>query len=656
MRIAIFTDTYYPDINGVVSSIGILRNELMKHGHQVLIITTIPPHGVQMNDDSSIIRMNGISLKSIYGYRMAGIYNNKIFKQIKVFNPDIIHTQTEYGVGLFGRLCGYKLNVPTVYTFHTNLYDYTYYVTKGIQPLDAIAKIIVKKLMKVYTTHTTSLIVPSDKTASMMKSIGINKKINIVPTGLELERFKIHNEDHTKQIKEKYSLTNHFSLISLGRLAEEKSLDFIISAMPEIIKRNPDIRLFIIGDGPAKETLTQLTHDLKMDEYIRFAGCQSADVIPDFYYSGDLFVSASLTETQGLTFIEAMASSLPVLARYDSNLDPVIVEGKNGHFFYSKEEYVDKVIELSHKDLIPYKQHAVKHAQQFDSHTFYEGVMQVYDTSIDHFENCFIVSSLTPHEKMVSIEFNSGKRKVTLECSLDDVDSFHLVRGARINQDVIDILKEKQNVRQLYFKAIKLLSYHDYCFHDLVKRLETYGEYNEIEIMKCMALLTDCHLIDDRKYVKNYIEATLTKGKGFKKAIIDLKNKDIPEYLIEEEIAKFDETEEKDYALNIVDQLYHTNSKLSPQGLIQKIKRTLFNKGFSQSTIESVMNTYDFEFSHERTLSLLKKECEKTYKRYQNKYHGQELKMRISRFLKQKGYDYEDILIVMDEIWSEMND
>lgn len=656
MRIAIFTDTYYPDINGVVSSIGILRNELMKHGHQVLIITTIPPHGVQMNDDSSIIRMNGISLKSIYGYRMAGIYNNKIFKQIKEFNPDIIHTQTEYGVGLFGRLCGYKLNVPTVYTFHTNLYDYTYYVTKGIQPLDAIAKIIVKKLMKVYTTHTTSLIVPSDKTASMMKSIGINKKINIVPTGLELERFKIHNEDHTKQIKEKYSLTNHFNLISLGRLAEEKSLDFIISAMPEIIKRNPDIRLFIIGDGPAKETLTQLTHDLKMDEYIRFAGCQSADVIPDFYYSGDLFVSASLTETQGLTFIEAIASSLPVLARYDSNLDPVIVEGKNGHFFYSKEEYVDKVIELSHKDLIPYKQHAVKHAQQFDSHTFYEGVMQVYDTSIDHFENCFIVSSLTPHEKMVSIEFNSGKRKVTLECSLDDVDSFHLVRGARINQDVIDILKEKQNVRQLYFKAIKLLSYHDYCFHDLVKRLETYGEYNEIEIMKCMALLTDRHLIDDRKYVKNYIEATLKKGKGFKKAILDLKNKDIPEHLIEEEIAKFDETEEKDYALNIVDQLYHTNSKLSPQGLIQKIKRTLFNKGFSQSTIESVMNTYDFEFSHERTLSLLKKECEKTYKRYQNKYHGQELKMRISRFLKQKGYDYEDILIVMDEIWSEIND
>lgn len=211
-------------------------------------------------------------------------------------------------------------------------------------------------------------------------------------------------------------------------------------------------------------------------------------------------------------------------------------------------------------------------------------------------------------------------------------------------------------MRILYFKAIKLLSYHDYCFHDLKKRLETCGDYNEIEIMKCMALLTDRHLIDDRKYVRSHIETTLKKGKGLKKAILDLKNKDIPEHLIEEEIEKFDVNEEKEYAFNIVDQLYSTNRKLSPQGLIQKIKRTLYNKGYSESTILSVMNSYDFEFSHERTLSLLKQECEKTYRRYQNKYHGQELKMRISRFLKQKGYDYEDILIVMDEIWSELND
>jgi len=174
--------------------------------------------------------------------------------------------------------------------------------------------------------------------------------------------------------------------------------------------------------------------------------------------------------------------------------------------------------------------------------------------------------------------------------------------------------------------------------------------------MKCMALLTDRHLIDDRKYVRSYIDATLKKGKGLKRALIDLKNKDIPEHLIEEEIEKFDESEEIEYAFNIVDQLYSNNRKLSPQGLIQKIKRTLYNKGYSENTILSVMNSYDFEFSHERTLSLLKQECEKTYKRYQNKYHDQELKMRISRFLKQKGYDYEDILIVMDEIWSELND
>lgn len=140
----------------------------------------------------------------------------------------------------------------------------------------------------------------------------------------------------------------------------------------------------------------------------------------------------------------------------------------------------------------------------------------MYNSSIDHFENCFVVSSIKPHEKLVSVEFVSGKRKIALECTIEDVETFHLAIQTRVNQEVIDILKEKQNIRHLYFKAVKLLSYHDYCFHDLKKRLETYGDYNEIEIMKCMALLTDRHLIDDRKYVRSYIDATLKKGKGLK--------------------------------------------------------------------------------------------------------------------------------------------
>ena len=157
----------------------------------------------------------------------------------------------------------------------------------------------------------------------MMKSIGIKKEIILFLTGLELERFKIHNENILNRLKKNIIFLIIFNLISLGRLAEEKSLDSSLR-LCDIIKRNSDIRLFIIGDGPAKNSPMQLTHDLEMDNYIRFAGCQSADVIPDFYYSGDLFVSASLTETQGLTFIEAMASSLPVLARYDSNLDMLL--------------------------------------------------------------------------------------------------------------------------------------------------------------------------------------------------------------------------------------------------------------------------------------------------------------------------------------------
>lgn len=656
MRIAIFTDTYYPDINGVVSSIGILRNELISNGHQVMIVTTIPPKDTQIKDDKNILRMNGFVLKSIYGYRMAGIYNRKIFKQIKEFHPDIIHTQTEYGVGIFGRICAYYLNVPSVYTYHTNIYDYTYYVTKGIQPLDKMAKWAVKQLMKVYTAHCTSLIVPSDKTANMMKEIGIKKEINVLATGLDLDRFRNYNQNKSKKIKEEYNLENHFTLISIGRIASEKSLDLIISAMPEIINKNSNIRFLIVGDGPAKEELLQLTHELEMDEYILFTGSKSSNEISDYYHAGDLFVSASLTETQGLTFIEAMASSLPVIARYDSNLDPVIIDGKNGFFFYDRKQFVDKVIELSHKDLTEYKIQANNHASLFDSDTFYKGAIHVYEEAVELHEESYRINSITPKNKLFTIEFVDGKTKITVDCNEKDIKEFELTLNKRVSQDVIDILKDHNGIRQLYFKAVKLLSYHDYCFQDLYKRLEKYGEYTETQLLECMSLLTDRHLIDDRKYVKNYIEMTLKKGKGFKKAIMDLKNKNIPEVLIEEEIQRFDESEEKEYALNIVDQLYNQERKLSPQAFIKKIKTTLFNKGYSENTIQSVMSSYDFEFSHERTLDLLKRECEKTYKRYKNKYQDQDLKMRVIRFLKQKGYDYEDILIVIDEIWSELND
>ena len=656
MRIAIFTDTYYPDINGVVSSVGILRQELIHNGHQVLIVTTIPPKDIHVDEDPSILRMKGHVLKRIYGYRMAGIYNRQYYHQIEAFHPDIIHTQTEYGVGIFGRLCAYYLNVPTVYTFHTNIYDYTYYVTKGLQPLDWLAKQIVKILMKVYTNHCLSLIVPSEKTASMMKSIGIKKQINIVPTGLYLDRFISYDAHHTDKIRQEYHLNDSFNLIYLGRIASEKSLDFIIQAMPRIIEKNQNIKLLVVGDGPAKEEMICLTQSLHMEDHIIFTGAKPADCISDYYHAGDVFVSASLTETQGLTFIEAMASSLPVLARYDSNLDPVIIEGHNGFFFYEQEDYIQKVLMLSQKNLVPYKEYAVKHAQHFDSHTFYQGVMQVYQETITKFEECYQIKSVIPQNQLFQIEFESGKRKLILNCRENDIKEFHIQPGERVNQEVIDLLKDKQGTRELYFKAIKLLSYHDYCFHDLYRRLEKYGDYTETQLLQCMTLLTDRHLIDDRKYARNYIENALKKGRGFKRALLDLKGKSIPESLIEEDLEKFDINDEREYALKIVNQIYHQNTTLSPQGVIQKIKRTLFNKGFDESTIQSVLNTYDFEFSHERTLSLLKMELEKTYKRYQNKYHDQDLKMRVIRFLKQKGYDYEDILIVMDEVWSELND
>ena len=132
MNIALFSDTYLPDINGVATSTHILKKELKKHGHHVLIVTTFLPHDSQyVDEDLDVLRLPGIDLKKLYGYRASNIYSFKGMKELKDFQPDIIHIQTEFGIGIFGKIAGEILNVPVCYTYHTMWADYSHYIAPG---------------------------------------------------------------------------------------------------------------------------------------------------------------------------------------------------------------------------------------------------------------------------------------------------------------------------------------------------------------------------------------------------------------------------------------------------------------------------------------------------------------------------------------------
>ncbi len=384
MKIAIFTDTYPPEINGVATSCKSLHDVLLEHGNDVMVVTT-NPFSNKVTCIDNIVRIPGMELKKIYGYRMANIYSRNAMKYIRKFNPDIVHIQTEFGIGLFARFVIRKLDCASIYTYHTMYEDYTYYVTKG--HFDRIGKHLMRSYAKNMILYCDGFITPSTKTKDYMRRIGIDIYANVIPTGVDFSRFNRKNLDKkkVKELKEKFGLDNDtFVLLSLGRIAKEKSVDFSIKCYAKFLSEHKDVnsKMVIVGQGPAVEELKNLVSELKIDDKVIFTGPSAPSEVQYYYTLGNAFVSASLSETQGLTYMEAMAAHLYVLARYDHNLIDVIQEGKTGYFFENEEEFSSKLFEV-------YKLYKAKDTAMLDDalssidhysiETFYNRVMEAYN-------------------------------------------------------------------------------------------------------------------------------------------------------------------------------------------------------------------------------------------------------------------------------------
>lgn len=388
MNIALFSDTYLPDINGVATSTAILHKELLKHGHNVMIVTTVLPKGKEYDDgDYQVLRIKGLDLKRLYGYRASHIYSFKGMKEIKEFNPDLIHIQTEFSIGIFGKIVAEKLNIPLCYTYHTMWSDYSHYVVpKKFKFLDKGVKKLIQKMSKTYGKHCDELIVPSKKAAEALSSYGVEGRINIIATGLELDHFNPTNinQEEVIKIKDEYQLHDRFVVTFLGRIAPEKSIDVLIDAMVEIKEMNPRILLLIVGGGPQLKELQKKVEKLKLSQNVCFTGFKDPSLVPCFYHASSVFASASLSETQGLTLIEAMATGLPVVTTYDKNLDGVIVNGYNGFFFRDKEELVQLLLKLESTDLTQLSNNALEASKHYSSEIFYERVIKVYQHAMEN--------------------------------------------------------------------------------------------------------------------------------------------------------------------------------------------------------------------------------------------------------------------------------
>ena len=378
MRIGIFSDTYIPQVNGVSTSIEMLRKGLEKKGHKVYIVT-VNPKGLKYKFDEKVLRIPGVPI-GIFDYRLTSVYPAFAIKKIKSWNLDVIHCQTEFGIGTFARIVSKQFNIPLVHTYHTMYEDYVHYITRGY--FKKTSKKIVEYLTLFYCDSTpTELIVPTKKTYDLFKEkYKIKRNVHIVPTGIEIEKYsKNYSLEKINKLKKSLNINDEIVLIFVGRLGLEKSVDFLIENHKKI-----NAKLLIIGDGPEKDNLEKLVKKLKLSDKVIFTGKVPLKDIGLYYKLGNIFVTASKTETQGLTVIEALAASLPVVAINDESFIDPIKNDYNGYLFNNKKEYVNYINNLINdkNKLARLSINAYESSLEFSNKVFATKVLEIYKEAI----------------------------------------------------------------------------------------------------------------------------------------------------------------------------------------------------------------------------------------------------------------------------------
>lgn len=387
MKVLVFSDTYPPFINGVSTSVFNLVKMFRNRGHQVMVVTPRSSDG-PLEVIDNVVYMPGIENKKLYGYRFPKFYDRKVMQMVKEFKPDVIHYHTDSMLGVFARIAAHKLHCPLVYTYHTSYEDYTYYATKGF--LDRVAKKTVRLYTKTIAKNCTEFITPSYKTKEFLRATGSDIYMNVIPTGIDFSLFDSKNIDveRTKQFKLEHHIDDDTKVfLILGRVAKEKSMDVSIRGYAQFKEAYPNIKtkLIVVGGGPAKTELELLTHELRIADSVDFIGPVPASDVPFYYHLADIYTSASVTETQGLTFMEAMAASTIILARLDDNLAGTIIDGQTGFFFTTESSFVEKayrILTLSSEEKEKIISNALKQVDIYSIDNFYKNILEVYQRAI----------------------------------------------------------------------------------------------------------------------------------------------------------------------------------------------------------------------------------------------------------------------------------
>ena len=325
MKIALVTDTYYPRINGVSASTRSFATEFVRLGHEVQIFA--PAYPQSSKDTLCVHRFPSLYLFFDPEDRLGipfwsrGLVHHFIEAQF-----DIVHTQTPFSLGSAAIHWARKSGALIVHTYHTLFTEYVAHYLPWFP--QRITRASTRWFSRRYCNRCDMLVCPSTAMRRVLESYAISSPIQVIPTGIDLSNFIGH--DGPRYRRQLGLLPENKVLLFMGRVAEEKNIDFLLRVVNRVRHRIPHLRLLIAGEGPAKARLQRMTAQLGLTECITFLGYLTKDDWRDCYAAADLFVFSSVTETQGLVVSEAMAVGTPVVAVGEMGIKDVMASGRGG--------------------------------------------------------------------------------------------------------------------------------------------------------------------------------------------------------------------------------------------------------------------------------------------------------------------------------------
>lgn len=377
MKILLATDTWSPAVNGVVRSVQLLRRELLRLGHDVRVLTLADSADSSIRD--GVYALGSLSARQVYPGARINIHpSDAILKELERWHPDIIHTQSEFSIFMAARRLSKRCGCPLVHTYHTIYEDYTGYLL----PIKPLGRQAVRLCTQKVAEQCSLLLAPTEKVRRLLESYHVPCPIKVVPTGIDLSSFRpaSDNAERTALRAQLGMQAGQILLVSVGRLAAEKShpeLLRLLALQPAASRPH----LVFVGDGPARAELEQLTSSLGLQDFVSFVGMVPPEDVVRWYQAGDVFVSASQSETQGLTYFEALACGLPVLCRADACLDGVIENDLNGWQWQTDAEFSDALAFICSSDdarRAVLSENAVETAARYSAEHFAQQVLDAY--------------------------------------------------------------------------------------------------------------------------------------------------------------------------------------------------------------------------------------------------------------------------------------